>query len=89
MDGTSIPELGSEDSYKYLGLQQLLGIRDKDSMRQIEKKVLSRVHKLCKSSLSSRNKIEAIIIWAIPFAMYRPSNEKLSSALKSPIHFTL
>jgi hypothetical protein len=51
-EGTSIPELGSEDSYTYLGLQQLLGIRDNDSRKQIEK-VLSRVHKVCKSSLSS------------------------------------
>lgn len=65
-----IQNLGNEDTYKYLGLMQLLNISDTATRKLVEKKVLSRVNKICKSLVSSRNKITAINSWAVPVAVY-------------------
>jgi hypothetical protein len=42
MGDTVIQYLGVEDNYKYLGLQQILGIADTTASKQVEKKVLNR-----------------------------------------------
>jgi hypothetical protein len=70
MGDTIIPDLGVEDNYKYLALKQLLGIADTTARKQVGKKVLSRIEKVCKSQLNARNKITAINSWAIPVAAY-------------------
>jgi hypothetical protein len=62
--------LGVEDNYKYLGLQQLLGIADTAARKHVEKKFLSSIEKVCNSQLNARNKITAINSWAVPVAAY-------------------
>ncbi|KAF4531353.1 hypothetical protein B566_EDAN017259 [Ephemera danica] len=70
MSGEVIQDFGPDDKYKYLSLHQLLGICDSDVRQQTQKKVLTRVDKICRSFLSSRNKITAINTWAITVATY-------------------
>lgn len=60
----------SKSWYKYLGLQLLLGISEINFRNRTQKKVLSRVNKICKSNINSRDKITAINSWAIPVAAY-------------------
>lgn len=67
---TVIQHLGEEDTYKCLGILQLLGISETTARKQVEKKVLSRINKIYKSFISSRNKITAINTWAMPFTTY-------------------
>jgi hypothetical protein len=68
MGDTVIQDLEVEDYYKYLGLQQLIGIVDTTARKQVEKKVLSRIEKVCKSQQNARNMITAINSWAIHVA---------------------
>jgi hypothetical protein len=49
MGDTVIQDLTDEDNYKYLGLHQILGIADTTARKQVEKKVRSRIEKVCKS----------------------------------------
>ncbi|KAF4527480.1 hypothetical protein B566_EDAN014118 [Ephemera danica] len=51
MSGEVIQDLGPDDKYKYLGLHQLLGICDSDVRKQTQKKVLTRVDKICRRSI--------------------------------------
>jgi hypothetical protein len=65
-----IQDLGFVENYNYLGLQQLLGVSDKKAREAVEKKVLSKVEKICTSKLSARNMTNAINMWTIPVAGY-------------------
>jgi hypothetical protein len=70
MGDTVIKDLGVENNYKYLGLQQLLGITETTAREQVEKTVLSRIEKVCISQLNARNNITTINSWAVPVAAY-------------------
>ncbi|CAB3388713.1 Hypothetical predicted protein [Cloeon dipterum] len=70
LNGEVIDSLEEGGSYKYLGMQQLLQINSNDVRKLVEKKVLARVRKVCKTYLSGRSKIAAINSWAIPVAVY-------------------
>jgi hypothetical protein len=70
MSDIVIQDLGVEDNYTSLVLQQLLGNGDITASKQVEKKVLSRIEKVCKSQRNAINKITAINSWAIPVAAY-------------------
>lgn len=70
MEDLRIQELGKGDEYKYLGLQQLLGTADDKIRKQVERKVLSRVTKICKSCINSRNKFTGINTWALSAASH-------------------
>lgn len=70
MEDLRIQELINGDEYKYLGLQQLLGTADEKIRKQVERKVLSRVAKICKSSINSRNKFTGMNTWALSAASH-------------------
>jgi hypothetical protein len=65
---TIIHNLGIEDNYKFLGIQQLFGIAETTARKQVEKNALSRIEKVCISPLNVKNKITAINSWAVPVA---------------------
>jgi hypothetical protein len=50
MGDTVIQDLGVEDNYTYLVLQQLFSIADTTTRKQVEKKVLSRIEKFVNHS---------------------------------------
>jgi hypothetical protein len=69
MGDTIIQDLGVEDNYKYLGLQQLLGIADTTARKLVEKKVMYRIEKFV--SLSSMQETRSLQLTpAIPVAAY-------------------
>jgi Reverse transcriptase (RNA-dependent DNA polymerase) len=70
MCGTAIQALGKDDSYKYLGIHQLLGTNVTEVRKQVQKKVLERVIKLCKADIHGKNLSMAINSWALPVAVY-------------------
>jgi hypothetical protein len=69
-DDVEFPTVDEEEGYKYLGMHQLVHIQEQKMRSLVERKVLDRVKKICKSKLSGRNKIAAINSWAVPVATY-------------------
>ncbi|XP_039276066.1 uncharacterized protein LOC111055986 [Nilaparvata lugens] len=65
-----IQSLGRPHECKYLGLAQLLCRADTVIRREFQRKTVQRLEKVCRTGLSSRNKISAINTWAVPVAMY-------------------
>ncbi|XP_044766219.1 uncharacterized protein LOC123322341 [Coccinella septempunctata] len=69
-DGREINNLSTEETYKYLGIQQSFEIRQTENKEQAKTELLRRVKLILKTQLSSKNKIMAINIWAIPSFTY-------------------
>lgn len=69
-DGREITNLGIEERYKYLGIQQTYEMRQKENKDEIEKELLRRVQIILKSELTAKNKMVAINIWAVPSFTY-------------------
>ncbi|XP_045463778.1 uncharacterized protein LOC123673337 [Harmonia axyridis] len=69
-DGKEINTLSTEEKYKYLGIQQTFEIRQQENKEHAKTELLRRVKLILKSQLSSKNKIMAINIWAIPSFTY-------------------
>lgn len=70
MNNIKIDSLGSEDSYKYLGMKQQLHINDTDLKRNYANAFYKRLNKILKTELNAKNKIKAINSWAIPVLTY-------------------
>ena len=68
--GDLIQELENEATYKYLGLNESDSISHTAMKENLEKEYLTRVRKVLKSDLNSRNKIKAINTWAMPSLTY-------------------
>lgn len=62
--------LSKEESYKYLGVLQLRGIRHKVIKHKLQEDFENRMHTICKSLLSFPNKIKAINTYAVPTLTY-------------------
>ncbi|XP_045480902.1 uncharacterized protein LOC123685290 [Harmonia axyridis] len=69
-DGREMANLGTENTYKYLGIQQTYEIKQKENKNAAETELIRRVKKIIGSQLSAENKITAINTWAIPTFSY-------------------
>ncbi|XP_044745088.1 uncharacterized protein LOC123306951 [Coccinella septempunctata] len=69
-DGRTVPILGQEERYKYLGIQQTFGIRQQENKMETERELIRRVRRIMNTQLSAKNKMEAINIWAVPVFAY-------------------
>ncbi|XP_030765533.1 uncharacterized protein LOC115889621 [Sitophilus oryzae] len=66
----NIPCLEPDDTYKYLGIQQNLGIPHTNLKKEAMEKYKSRPTKLLNTKLNSKNLTRAINCWAIPTLSY-------------------
>ncbi|XP_044764376.1 uncharacterized protein LOC123320944 [Coccinella septempunctata] len=69
-NGITIQRLASDETYKYLGVQQALEIKTSDAKASFQQKFFDRVKKILKSKLSSKAMFTAINIWAVPSLAY-------------------
>ncbi|XP_044749654.1 uncharacterized protein LOC123310250 [Coccinella septempunctata] len=69
-DGRTVPILGQEERYKYLGIQQTFEIRQQENKMETERELIRRVRRIMNTQLSAKNKMEAINIWAVPVFAY-------------------
>lgn len=69
-EGIVIRSLKTEEFYKYLGMDEKSGIKDKDMKEKVKREYFYRVKKILKTQLSSRNKIMAINSLATPVMTY-------------------
>ena len=67
---TTIKELNSEESYKYLGVNEGDGINHATMKEKIRKEYYRRIRLVLKTELNSKNRIEAINTLAIPVVQY-------------------
>ncbi|XP_044765984.1 uncharacterized protein LOC123322181 isoform X2 [Coccinella septempunctata] len=70
VDGREIAMLTTEARYKYLGIQQTFEIKQQENKKHTETQLMERVRKVLRTQLSSKNKMEAINIWALPSLTY-------------------
>ncbi|XP_044748928.1 uncharacterized protein LOC123309723 [Coccinella septempunctata] len=70
MEDLTIPQLGKQESYKYLGVQQALDIKTTEMKNTYKEKFLNRLKKVLQSRLNSKAMFEAVNIWAIPCIAY-------------------
>lgn len=69
-DEMPLKQLGSEETYKYLGIQQALEIKTSDQKEAFKTKFFSRIRKILRSKLNSKALVTAINTWAIPSIAY-------------------
>ncbi|XP_045474950.1 uncharacterized protein LOC123680878 [Harmonia axyridis] len=69
-DGQALANLGAEQRYKYLGVQQTYEIRQRENKEEVEKELIKRVRTILNTQLTAKNKITALNIWAIPAFTY-------------------
>ncbi|XP_044749741.1 uncharacterized protein LOC123310341 [Coccinella septempunctata] len=69
-DGRQIKNLTTEETYKYLGIEQTFEIRQKENKERAKMELYRRLKLILKTQLSSKNKMTAINIWAIPSFTY-------------------
>ena len=69
-DGTEIADLQEDSAYKYLGIEENAQIQHKAMRKKIFEEYVRRVKKICKSELTTKNKITAINQLAIPTVTY-------------------
>ena len=60
----------SEEGYKYLGIVELYGIKEKEMKERLTKEYKRRIKLILKSNLNSRNAISAMNIWAVAMMRY-------------------
>ena len=65
-----IEDLDNDSTYKYLGIEENSQIQHKTMRTKITKEYIKRVKKVCKSNLTSKNKITAINQLAVPVITY-------------------
>ena len=70
LDGVGIQSLKTQEFYKYLGMDEKNGINDKVMKEKVKREYFSRVKKILKSQLNSKNKIMAINSLSTPVMMY-------------------
>lgn len=66
----TIEDLDNDSSYKYLGIEENSQIQHKIMREKIHKEYIKRLKKICKSELTSKNKITAVNQLAIPVVTY-------------------
>ena len=69
-NGTSIEDLRADTSYKYLGIEENGSIEHKLMREKITNNYFKRMKSICKTELTSKNKIQAINQLAIPVVTY-------------------
>ena len=69
-DGSTIADLQEDTTYKYLGVEENSNIQHKLMRSKIHTAYLQRVKKICKSELTTKNKITAINQFALPVVTY-------------------
>ena len=69
-DGSTIADLQEDATYKYLGVEENSNIQHKLMRSKIHTAYLQRVKKICKSELTTKNKITAINQFALPIVTY-------------------
>ena len=69
-DGTEIADLQEDTPYKYLGIEENAQIEHKSMREKIHAEYVRRVKQICRSELTSKNKITAINQLAIPTVTY-------------------
>ena len=70
LDGVEIQSLKTQEFYKYLGMDEKNGINDKVMKKKVKRECFSRMKKILKSQLNSKNKIMAINSLATSVMMY-------------------
>ena len=68
--GGIIQELQTDDCYKYLGIEELVGIQHNAVKEKIRKKAKAKLRKLLETELSSRNMVLAINECVLPVISY-------------------
>ena len=68
--GGIIQELQNDDCYKYLGIEELVGIQHNAVKEKIRKKAKAKLRKLLETELSSRNMVFAINECVLPVISY-------------------
>ena len=69
-DGTQIEDLEADTTYKYLGIEENSNIEHKLMRKKIHAKYIQRVKSICKTELTTKNKITAINQLAVPVVTY-------------------
>ena len=69
-DGSHITDLEKDSTYKYLGIEENARIEHKIMRKKIQDEYVRRVKKICKSQLTTKNKITAINQLAVPVVSY-------------------
>ena len=69
-DGSHITDLQQDTTYKYLGIEENSGIEHKMMRKKIQDEYVRRLKKICKSQLTSKNKVTAINQLAVPVVSY-------------------
>uniref|UniRef100_A0A2H1WHZ3 SFRICE_018216 n=1 Tax=Spodoptera frugiperda TaxID=7108 RepID=A0A2H1WHZ3_SPOFR len=69
-DFTKLRALSANDTYKYLGMSEGLGINGPDMKQSLRERFFGRLNKVLKSSLSGGNKVRAYNGWVMPVLMY-------------------
>ncbi|XP_044760844.1 uncharacterized protein LOC123318291 [Coccinella septempunctata] len=70
LDQDAIQTLDKDETYKYLGIQQALEIKNAEMKEAFTKKLLWRVGQLLRSKLNSRSLFLALNTWAMPIMTY-------------------
>jgi hypothetical protein len=70
MDGTSVPHLDIDATYKYLGMHQLMSINTMLIKQSVQEAYVKRVTKVMRSELNAGSKFCALNSWAVPVLMY-------------------
>ena len=69
-DGSTIEDLQEDASYKYLGIEENTNIQHKNMRSKIHTTYIQRLKTICKSELTTKNKITAINQYALPTVTY-------------------
>ena len=69
-DGGHIVDLENDSTYKYLGIEESASIEHKRMRTKIQEEYLRRVKKICKSDLTTKNKVTAINQLAVSSVTY-------------------
>nr|XP_026484151.1 uncharacterized protein LOC113392088 [Vanessa tameamea] len=69
-DSINFRSLSANESYKYLGVSEALGINVTDMKQSLQERFFGRLKKVLKSLLSGGNKVRAFNGWVMPVLMY-------------------
>ena len=69
-DGTQIQDLEADATYKYLGIEENSNIQHKLMRKKISAQYVKRVKAICRTELTTKNKITAINQLAVPVVTY-------------------
>ncbi|MBF2463456.1 hypothetical protein ICI39_14075, partial [Listeria welshimeri] len=69
-DSINFRSLSANESYKYLGMSEALGINGNDMKQSLRERFFGRLKKVLKSLLSGGNKVRAFNGWVMPVLIY-------------------